>query len=80
MDQMLDNVCSPLVCHLRLLQGVISGSVWGQRRWSADAEDGGSGEEVVSDQNIDFEDTENDSFKNTFEITNMSQMLNVLGK
>jgi len=25
--------------------------------------DGGSGEEAVSDQNIDFEDLENDSFK-----------------
>ena len=41
--------------------------------------DGGSGEEAVSDQNIDFEDVENYSFENMFEIVNMSQMLNVLG-
>jgi len=34
---------------------------------------GGSGEEAVSDHNIDFED------ENIFEILNMSQMLNLLG-
>jgi len=34
--------------------------------------DGGSAEEAVSDQNIDFEGVENDGFEN------MSQMLNVL--
>ena len=39
--------------------------------------DGGSGEEAVSDQNIDFEDVENDSFENMFEIA--IQMLNVQG-
>jgi len=36
---------------------------------------GGSGEEAVSDQNIDFEHFD---FSN-IEIVNMSQMLNVLG-
>ena len=41
--------------------------------------DGGSGEEAVSDQNIDFEEVENYSLENIFEVTNMSQMLNVLG-
>jgi len=40
--------------------------------------DGGSGEEAASDLNIYiFEDVETDSFKNMFEIANMSQMLNV---
>jgi len=34
----------------------------------------------VSDQNIDFECVENDSFENMFETMNMSQMLNVLGE
>jgi len=38
--------------------------------------DGGSREEAVSDQTIDFKDVESDSFM----IVNMSQMLNVLGK
>jgi len=42
---------------------------------SATVDDGGSGEEAVSDQNIDFEDV--DSFENMFEIANMSQMLNL---
>jgi len=41
--------------------------------------DGGSVEEAVSDQNIDFEDVEYDSFENISEMANMSQMLNVLG-
>jgi len=41
--------------------------------------DSRSGEEPVSDENIDFEDVEND-FENMFEIANMSQMLNVRGK
>jgi len=41
--------------------------------------DGGSDKEAVSDQTIDLEDVENDSFDNIFEITKMSQMLNVLG-
>jgi len=39
--------------------------------------DGRSGEEAVSDQNIDFEDIENDSFENIFEFRNISQILNV---
>jgi len=39
----------------------------------------GSGEEAVSDQNINFEGIENDRFENMFEMANMSQMLNVLG-
>jgi len=30
--------------------------------------DGGSGEEAVSSQNIDFEDIENDSFENMIEL------------
>ncbi len=30
---------------------------------------------AASDQNIDFEATENDSFENMIEIVNMSQML-----
>jgi len=38
--------------------------------------DGGSGEEVVCDQNIDFEDVDDDSFENMFEMANMRQMLN----
>jgi len=42
---------------------------------SATVVDGGSGEEAVSDQNIDFEDV--DSFENMFEMANMSQMLNL---
>jgi len=41
--------------------------------------DAGSGEEAVSDHNIDFQDVENDSFENMFEMANMNQMLNVLG-
>jgi len=30
----------------------------------------------IRDQNTDFEDVENDSFKNMFEISNMNQNLN----
>jgi len=41
--------------------------------------DGESVEEAVSDQNIDFEDVEYDSFENISEMANMRQMLNVLG-
>jgi len=33
-----------------------------------------------SKQAIDFEDAENYSYENMFEMVNMSQMLNVLGK
>jgi len=45
---------------------------------------GGSGEKAsstsaVSDQNIDFEDVENDSFDNMFQIKKMTQKLNLLG-
>jgi len=40
---------------------------------------GGSDEEAVSDQNMDIEDVENNSFENMFEMANMSQILNVLG-
>jgi len=39
----------------------------------------GSDVEAVSDQNIDFEDVENASFESMFDVTNMSQRLNVLG-
>jgi len=35
--------------------------------------------DLVSIQNIDFEDDEKNSFENVFEIMNMSQILNVLG-
>ncbi len=42
--------------------------------------DAGCGEWAASDQNIDFEVIENDSFENIFEIVNMSLVLNVLSK
>jgi len=40
---------------------------------------GGSGEEAVRDQHIDFEDVENNSSEDMVEMANMRKRLNVLG-
>jgi len=60
--------------NLEWLSDLLQSKYWTQSNISFSVIDGGSGKEAVSNQNIDFEDVENDSFENMFEITNKNQI------